>query len=535
MTELNFPLPETELNRLPRGLAVFSEIVRQQRIYVDKTELIYRLACSNDQFFLHRPRRFGKTLLINTFESLFANGLRDFKGLAIEKMWHDTTYDVMHLNLALGSFATVEQFCARFHEQINAFMLNHPVTEDAAMSGATSFMGKFTAYLRLRPQNALVLLIDEYDAPLTHCLGDSDLFTGISNVLSEFYEIIKDHTDKFRFMFVTGICKFKNLSLFSGPNHIADISLNSEYGSLLGYTADEVRRYFWPFIENAAHHLRTDAESCFAKMKAHYDGFCFDAKASEHVFCPWSVLNFLKFPSEGFWNYWYGTGGTPSVLLNYLQKNGMQDPEEYGQDLSVSVNELDSSEDLGSLNETSLLFHTGYLSIKGISASGNFLLNASNKEVSMSLARLYADRCIKARSLDSFADILLTESPENIVTRLNLFITALDYKDFKLEDESAVRSVLQLCLMAVGINPKIEVHNHKGRSDLEVLADGRYFVFELKYHRDGSKKPDELLSEAVCQIRDNHYGEQNCPELPHIRIAMVFSERERRFTHWKVF
>lgn len=533
-TEFKTLSPE-ELDKLPTGVASFREIRANQNVYVDKTALIYPLAISRKRYFLSRPRRFGKTLLINTLEALFQDGLKDFRGLAIDKLWHDTTYDVLHLNFATFSdFKTAAEFKTALYKQISGFMVDRPITESPSMKADSDPWSRFQSYLALRPLNKLVVLIDEYDTPLTHCLDNETLFTDISKILCQFYQILKDQSEALRFMLVTGICRFQHLGIFSGPNQLIDISMNPAFGTLTGYTADEILRYFHKYVLNAAHQLGISADECVDKLKFHYDGFCFDEDAATHVFSPWSVLNFFMYPQRGFRNYWYGTGGAPAVLMNYLKQNGIRSPEDYGRDMSISIDALQSSEELESLNDLSMLFHTGYLSIKGVSASGNLILNTSNNEVSVSLARLYAGRCVKSTELDSFADILLKSPPEKIIMAINRFIGSLDYRDFMLKDESSVRSVLQLCMMAVGFNPTIEVHNHKGRSDLEVKAGERYFVFELKYHREGSLTHETLLAEAIAQITDNQYGEQSFPELPHIRIALVFSQKERRFSHWQI-
>lgn len=532
----SYPLSRTELNRLPIGDSNFTNIRRKHSIYVDKTGLIYNLACSTFKFFLSRPRRFGKTLLINTLESLFLNGLRDFRGLAIEQLWKENcTYDVLHLNFAdMRRFNDAEEFRSELGALLTDFMLDHPMDGSLSAGLGTDPLIRFAKYLTLRPLGKLVVLIDEYDTPLTNCLGNKALFEAVSNVLSQFYQILKNHDGALRFLFVTGICRFQHLGLFSGPNQFVDISMNPEYGTLVGYTDEELLRYFSAYIENAARCLSISHEECLDRLRFHYDGFCFDEEASTHVFSPWSVLNFLYSPRRGFKNYWYNSAGEPTVLLNYLRTQRLQDPESYGQPVSVSPDVLTSSKELASLNDVAMLFHTGYLTIKGVSPSGNFVVNTSNNEVSCSLAKLHADHCMKPEALDDFSNTLLESSPEGVIAGLNRFVSSLDYKDFKLQDESSVRSVLQLVFMAIGLNPKIEVHNHKGRSDLEVRVDSRYFVFELKYHREGSVSPETLLNEASAQITNNHYGEQSYPNLPHIRIALVFSRQERRFTHFRI-
>lgn len=532
----SFPLTEKELNRLPVGESDFELISRNDAVYVDKTKLVYSLASSRNKYFLSRPRRFGKTLLLSTFESLFKYGLRDFSGLAVETLWDDTTYDVMHLNFAdFRGFGNAEDFRSELCNWIRGFMLDRPIEETASMKAEADPLNRFAKYLSAAPAGKLVVLIDEYDTPLTRCLGNKPLFDAVSEILCQFYQILKNHGRALRFMFVTGIYRFQHLGLFSGPNQLIDISLKSKFSTLLGYTADEVGKYFSDYIQNAANVLGISHAECLEKLAYHYDGFCFDAGGQAHVYAPWSVLNFLFAPEDGFVNYWYESGGTPTVLIKYLRNHEIQSPENYGKDQVVALGRLQSSEDMTCLNDISMLYHTGYLTIKGVTPSGNLRLNTPNNEVSISLASLYADNCMSSAQLDSFARIALEAAPENVVAALNRFIESLDYKDFKLQDESSVRSMLQLCFMAVGFNPQIEVHNHKGRSDLEVRAGNRYFVFEIKYHRDSSVKPETLLEEAVAQIADNHYGDHNCPGLVHIRIAMVFSAKERRFTLSKIF
>lgn len=531
------PLSDEELDRLPTGVCSFKEIRQGRNIYVDKTELIHSLALTHKRYFLSRPRRFGKTLLINTLEALFRDGLEDFRGLAIEKLWHDTTYDVLHLDFAgISDFKSADEFKTELYKKINFFMLKHPVSDDIALSSDCDPWSRFDTYLSLRPTGQMVVLIDEYDAPLTHCLKDQDLFKDVSGILSQFYQILKSQSGALRFMLVTGICRFQHLGIFSGSNHLIDISMNPKYGTITGYDVSELTQYFSAYIDNAAGILGISRDECLEKLKYHYDGFCFDEQAKTHVFSPWSVLNFMQSPELGFSNYWYATAGDSTVLMEYLKQHGIKSPESYAQDVLISKETLQSTLSLNKLDDRAMLFHTGYLSIKGIDEYfGDLILNYPNHEVADSLAKTYAEHELNKNELRAFTDLLLKGDPEQLIAELNRFLTSLDYRDYKLQDEASVRSMLQLTLMISGLHPKVEVHNHKGRSDLEVLADRRYFVFELKYQREGERSAEALLEEASAQIVANHYGEQNFPELPHIRIALVFSQQERRFSLWKVF
>lgn len=530
-------LSAEELDHLPTGVCSFKEIRDGNNIYVDKTALIYPLAVSHKQYFLSRPRRFGKTLLVNTLDSLFKTGIADFKGLAIEKLWHEKTYEVLHLDFsAFSNFQDVAEFKRELSNRLNNFMQDHPIDGPSSLKLDQDVFSKFETYLSVLPVGSLVILIDEYDSPLTHCLKNDKLFTAVSGFLSQFYQILKGQSGALRFLFVTGICRFQHLGIFSGANHLIDFSMNPKYGTITGYTIEELERYFRPFIDNAAHILGYTHSECLQQLKYHYDGFCFDEQAKTHVFSPWSVLNFLQSPELKFKNYWYISGGNSTVLMEYLEQHGIKSPEKYAQDLHISADALQSSQELKQLNDCAMLFQTGYLSIKGVDEYfDDLILNYPNHEVADALAKTYADREFNKEELRSFTNILLHGEISELIPELNRFLSSLDYQNFKLQDESSVRSVLHLILMISGLHPQIEVHNHKGRSDLEVKAGQRYIVFELKFHKEGSRSPEKLLEDAILQISKNHYGEQNYTELPHLRIALVFSKKERRFSHWNVF
>lgn len=306
------------LKALPLGRSTFSTLRLRNAIYVDKTPLIYQLAQADAKIFLARPRRFGKSLLISTFESLFRDGLKHFHGLAIEKLWDDKTYPVIRLDFSeIKEFSVVRDFRRKFHEKLRAVFGTVGFQLDASDLGVMTQLSRF---LETLDPASLVILIDEYDAPLTQCLDKPDLFEEVRSILSELFLTLKANEGCLRFFFMTGITKFSHTSIFSAFNNLQDISLDPLYGTLLGYTDEEIRTYFAPYVSRAAEALKKTQEEILSALKCHYDGFSFDEQARYRVFCPWSVLSFLNRPDRGFQNYWFESGGQSTVLLKYLRE-----------------------------------------------------------------------------------------------------------------------------------------------------------------------------------------------------------------------
>ncbi len=528
---------------LPTGKSSFRELRAQHKIYVDKTEMIWALARDNNCYFFSRPRRFGKTLLLSTFESLFKYGLKDFKGLAIEKLWTDKkTYPVIRLDFSqlccdlndLKSFQT--GFEILLSDALSANNLELPPKK---MEGdKLSF--RFSRLLEQNSAISPVLLIDEYDAPVNYCLDKQALCKQISNELSSFYAMLKRQSSRFRFMFVTGICKYGTIDIFSSGSFIQDLSLSTKYGSLLGYTKQEVEKYFTPYIENAAKVLHLNFDECFDKMLGYYDGFCFEMYGKQHVFNPWSVLNFLSKPEDGFRNYWYKSSGKPTILEQYIKKHSLKEPEDYGKDLLVSLDRIDCNQDLDSISDVAMLNQTGYLTIKEAKVESDaVILNYPNYEVSKSMAQLFTDKVFSGQLPQEIIgetawDLFGSGEIKDIVAKLNRIFLAIDYQRYPVKDEASVRSHLQMYLTGSNIQVNVEKHNAKGHSDLEFKVKDRYWVIELKFAKE-QDSPQKLLNEAVEQLKSRQYGEQNETKLQHIRLALVFSQKDRQFVKFEYF
>lgn len=495
--------------------------------------MVYELCRDGDKIFVARPRRFGKSLLLSTFESLFKYGLRDFHGLDIENLWNDSTYSVLRLDFSLAKdYSTVEDFLQRFDT-----LLRDAVREAGLCmsSEGTDPIGKFSALLSSLPHLSLVLLIDEYDAPLTSRLDDPILFDAVQQKLSQFYSTVKSYEGRLRFFFMTGITKFSNTSIFSAFNNIRDISLDPKFGALLGYTEEEIRRWFGGHLRRAAGCLNLSEENVLSGLRENYDGFCFDSKGQTHVYCPWSVLNFLTSPHLGFANYWFRSGGQPAVLMRYLDGHELADPASYGADLLVPLSALDASAGYDDLKAEVLLTQAGYLTVKHACDDGFVQLGYPNKEVSRSMAELYASQLLKNRRLlragsTPVSAVLKVGTAEEVVRVFNEAVDAIDYQRYPIRDEASCRAYLQVLLLGAAMLPQVEVHSALGRCDMLVNIDKRRWVFEFKY-AGRSSDAAACLEAAKSQMTSRRYGGQDAgKEL--IRIALVFSGEERQFVSW---
>ena len=527
---------ETILAPLPLGTSDFSALRKSGQIYVDKTRLIYTLASKRQKFFLSRPRRFGKSLLLSTFESLFKYGLRDFHGLEIESLWKDeNTYQVIRLDFSnLKDFSSVEEFSELLDQYLlDTLTVNRlvsPIKTDK--EGLRAFIG----WLALQADNSVVLLLDEYDTPLTSCLNKPELFDEVRKKLWRLYAGFKQWDGAIRFFFMTGIAKFSQTSIFSELNHFTDISLMSEFGSLLGYSHQEVQKYFSDYLEQASLQLGIEKDKLLEELTLNYDGFCFEKTASQHVFSPWSLLKFFNFPSNGFDNYWYESGGQPGILLEYLKSHSTLKPEEYENEKQIQLDDLALSAKFSILDDKVLLAQTGYLTIKAVRGT-TVTLGYPNREVSVSMARLYAEAILDKNAINRAGEGYLADYFEDgnlsaFVEEVNRIVLGIDYQAFPLSSEASCRAAVFIMVSSSStlITARCEAHNAHGRSDLEIQTDKNYWVLEFKYCRKGDS-PEALLQEAVRQIKARQYGSQ-LPQSNLIRAALVFSQKERKFTHW---
>lgn len=467
---------------------------------------------------------------------MFKYGLRDFKGLAIEQLWEEkTTYQVVRFDFSnIKGFSRVEEFDTLFDEYFTDVLHLNGIDYPTATKGQG--LRHFTLWLATQSANSVVLLIDEYDAPLTSCLDDNDLFKEVRERMSRFYAAIKNYDRVIRFFFMTGITKFNKTSVFSELNNLKDLSLIPKYGSLLGYTKAEVQRYFEGYLQKGAETLNLSIDDLLEILVRQYDGYCFERTATQRVFAPWSLLNFFSEPECGFLNYWYESGGKPTALKKYFKVHYFRNPEEYGKEKTISLDTLSGSSDVESLSDVGLLTQAGYLTIKGVKNEEIVFLDYPNREVKKSIAKLYLEELLHGKTssdmgADDIVQVLRNESAESLFHMLNRLYLSIDYKDYPIKDEAALRAVTQVYFDGAKLMPVVEEHNAHGRSDLAVTVGDCHWVLEFKVARKG-ESATKKLEKAVEKIIENHYGESSCsPVLK--RVALVFSLEEKKFVRWQ--
>ena len=501
----------------------FRDLIDNNRVYVDKTALICQIAKDEKgPYFISRPRRFGKSTLINTFHELFAHGTEKFKGLEIEPLWKDKTYKVIHLDFS--TFREVPSNSSFNKEFMDAFKLS---LEEAGIEPTKENIDSPAKLLKktLDTESEVVLLVDEYDAPLTAVLNVSNEFEDRRKILSNFYLTVKSCDGKFRFIFITGVTYYLHTSIFSAFNNLKDLTLDLRYGALLGYTSEELEKYFSEYIDNAVVTLnkkfpteRYTHEKVVEELKRNYDGYSFDEDCMHHVYNPWSILNFLKSPHRGFIPYWVVSGGsTPTFLVNYL-KQGL---EKYNADELQSLLQIDSTvnkvssklyptiDNIAKIDLFAILYQAGYFCIKGVNRKilqigiPNLEVKRAYSEIMLRL--LTNNNDVQEKFTTSLYDVLCENKLDKLKDIFNCFINELSYETVKKFNEACFRDVLKLAMLTFNVSASTEVMGACGRADITAEAGDYLYVFELKV-TDNSKDIATKLSEAKEQIIKNKYA-----------------------------
>ncbi len=522
----------------------FGELIDNNCIYVDKTAIINQFASKKGPFFISRPRRFGKSTLINTLHELFAHGTEKFKGLEIEPLWKDKTYKVLHLDFSVfketpsnGSFNKDFMDSLRFSLQRAGI---EPTKEKV------DFPAKLLEKsIENEDERAVVLLVDEYDAPLTAVLNDSNEFEDRRKILSNFYFTVKSFQVKFRFIFITGVTYYAHTSIFSAFNNLTDLTLDSDYGALLGYTSEELEKYFSEYIDNAVVTLnkkfpteRYTHEKVVEELKRNYDGYSFDEDCMHHVYNPWSILNFLKSPHRGFIPYWVVSGGsTPTFLVNYLK----QKLKKYNADELQSLLGIDSTvnkdtdslypsiENISNIDLFAILYQAGYFCIKS-AFDGYFKVGIPNLEVKKAYSNLVLNQLTKSqdsklRFIEPFKEVLASGNLDKIKELFNTLINEFSYETVKKFNEACFRDVLKLAMLTFNVSASTEVMGSCGRADITAEAGKYLYVFELKV-TDNSKDIDTKLTEAKEQIIKNKYA-RRLTDKTVIPVALVLENNSK--------
>ena len=521
----------------------FRDLIDNNRVYVDKTALICQIAKDEKgPYFISRPRRFGKSTLINTFHELFAHGTERFKGLEIELLWKDKTYKVIHLDFS--TFREVPSNSSFNKEFMDAFKLS---LEEAGIEPTKENIDSPANLLKktLDTESEVVLLVDEYDAPLTAVLNDSNEFEDRRKILSNFYLTVKSCGGKFRFIFITGVTYYSHTSIFTAFNNLKDLTLDLRYGALLGYTSEELELYFGEYIDNAVevlnkkyHTERYTHDLVVSELKRNYDGYSFDEEALNHVYNPWSIVNFFDAPVRGFIPYWVVSGGsTPTFLVNYL-KQGL---EKYNTDDLQSLLNIDSTvnsaaeylypkiENMANLDLFAILYQAGYFCIKAV-VDDIFKVGIPNLEVKKAYSNIVLNELTKTKEaklkyVEPFKEVLASGNLDKIKELFNTFINEFSYETVKNFNEACFRDVLKLAMLTFNVTASTEVMGACGRADITAEAGDYLYVFELKV-TDNSKDIATKLSEAKDQIIKNKYA-RRLTDKTVIPVALVLENNSK--------
>ena len=522
-------------------------------IYVDKTKYIRDLI-KQERVFISRPRRFGKSLTLDTIATLFETGVEPyFKGTWIYDKWTEPTYPVLRLNFLNFDKNSLEKFNNKLNSKITEFAELNDVTTYKEKKEAEDSIDHLLEQLRLEGRQ-IVILIDEYDCQMTANINNETLYKQFQEKIKSFYANIKD---KFaiKFLGITGVTRLKDVSIFSVGSDIRDITNASAYSQMIGFTRDEIKKYYIDYLKQASSYENncsvdnvTDEqiESLLDRLAQNYDGYCFDEDNEKKVFSTWSVNTLFQTMIEKkkvqFGEYWYDNGGLPSILVNYLKTHELNAFEYLNKEKSVTipVNDFLNPTSLTTINQNVLMCQTGYLTLRSALTSGDLTvdLGIPNGEIYKALNRLLAINFYKEgiyALAKGVRDLLDAGEIEDIIDRFNSVINSVSYDHFSINCESVVQNYLYLFLIGAGIETTTESHSSKGRADLIIETKNRRLVFVLKYAQNETEAKTKL-ADAVEQIKSRDYGNTEPKKKELLRIAAVFNAdpKVRAFTEYQI-
>ena len=522
-------------------------------IYVDKTQYIRDLI-KLERVFISRPRRFGKSLTLDTIATLFETGVEPyFKGTWIYDKWTEPTYPVLRLNFLNFDKNSLEKFNNKLNSKITEFAELNDVTTYKEKKEAEDSIDHLLEQLRLEGRQ-IVILIDEYDCQMTANINKETLYKQFQEKIKSFYANIKD---KFaiKFLGITGVTRLKDVSIFSVGSDIRDITNASAYSQMIGFTRDEIKKYYIDYLKLASSYENScsvdnvtdeQIESLLDRLAKNYDGYCFDEFYKKKVFSTWSVNSFFQSIIENkfvdFGEYWYDNGGLPSILVNYLKAHELNAFDYLNKEnpITIPVNDFLNPTALTTINQNVLMCQTGYLTLRSALKSGDLTvdLGIPNGEIYKALNRLLAINFYKEgiyTLAKGVRDLLGASDIEDIIDRFNSVINSVSYDHFPINSEAAVQNYLYLFLIGAGIETSTERHSSKGRADLIIETKNRRLVFELKYAEDETVAKTKL-SEAVEQIKSRDYGNTEPKKKELLRIAAAFNAdpKVRAFTEYQI-
>lgn len=514
------------IRKLPVGIQTFEEVRKEKYLYVDKTALVFEIASTGKPYFLSRPRRFGKSLLLSTFEAYFQGRKDLFDGLAIsglETEWK--RYPILHLDLNARKYETIQDLYAILNQHLEQW---EQVYGEEKMDRAPEERFSYVieqAYLQTGEK--VVVLVDEYDKPLLQSILNENLMAEYRTTMKAFYSVLKSSDRYLRFLFLTGVTKFAQISVFSDLNQLNDISMWNKYATICGITKEEMLHAFRPEITLLSAQCGLSYAETVDKLTAQYDGYHF-CEDSVGLFNPFSLINALQ--KSKLDNYWFQTG-TPTFLMELLKKS------DYDLRLLMEGVEMDSTAfseyQPEANNPISLLYQSGYLTIKGYDARfGLYRLMFPNEEVKYGFLKFLVpfytrvNDSEKSFYIGKFVSELEHGEIDAFIERLKVFYAGIPY-ELDNKNERHYQTIFYLVFRLIGEFVEVEVRSAKGRADAVVTTRDYIYVFEFKL--DGSAE------EALRQIDEKGYL------LPYrkdgrklVKVGVDFSKEERNVNRYVV-
>ena len=515
------------LKLYPIGIQTFEEIIKNNLLYIDKTEYIFRMThTSGKYFFLGRPRRFGKSLLVSTFDSYFSGKKDLFAGLAIEKLEKDwTEYPVLHFDMSGGKHMEKEQLEDYLDyilkEQERKWGITNPPI------GANNRLIELITTAYEKTGNQVVVLIDEYDAPMLDVAHEKESLDVLRNIMRNFCSPLKMCEPKLRFVFLTGITKFSQVSIFSELNNITNISMRDDYAGICGITMEELLDNMSEDIDALAEAQGLSREEAISKLKENYDGYHF-SPVSPDVFNPYSLLK--CFDEKNFGAYWFASG-TPTYLINMMKKFEVLPSD-------ISRVEADESEfDAPTENMPTimpLLYQSGYITIKDYDKEFNYYtLDVPNKEVKVGLTKALIPSYVTPNTLATtntarrIAQCLAKQDMEGALQLLKTYLGTVPYcNDTRYEGH--YQQVLYIIFsLLTDYLVDVEVHTPHGRVDIVMLSRTNLYIIEVKMNKDAQTAMQQI------DLKDYRQRFALCGK-PVVKVGINFDSDKGNIEDWEI-
>ena len=516
---------ETTYRRYPIGIQNFEDLRNNNCVYIDKTELIYRLTHSDKIYFLSRPRRFGKSLLVSTLEAYFQGKKHLFEGLAMERLETEwTEYPVLHMDFSVSKYTDAAKLREVINIQISRWEKIYGKEEDEL-----TFSNRLEGVIQRAYQKTgkqVVVLVDEYDSPLLDTNSEPSLQKELRNIVRDFFSPLKKNGQYLRFLLLTGISKFSQLSIFSELNNLQNISMRDEYSALCGITEKELLTDLQPDIQRMADANHETYEEACAHLKKQYDGYHF-SENSEDIYNPFSLFNALN--AKKYDNYWFSTG-TPTFLIELLQN--VQFDVRMMDGMTAMNDQFDAPTETIT-DPIPVLYQSGYLTIKDYDPMfRTYTLAYPNSEVrygfTSALLPNYVHRFPRENTfyIVSFLKDLMKGDIESCMERTRSFFASIPY-DLENKTEKHYQTIFYLLFRLMGQYVDVEVKNAIGRADVVLKLTDAVYVFEFKF--DGT--PDE----ALAQIESKQYAiPYQADNRRIVKVGVNFDSATRTIGEWKV-